>query len=42
MRSVLLLLGLMAVLSVSTSSCVTMKKDCQGVRHTKLKNGIYL
>lgn len=24
------------------SSCAASKRDCQGVRHTKLKNGIYL
>ena len=24
------------------SSCVSMKKDCQGAKHYKLKNGIYI
>jgi hypothetical protein len=36
------LLGLGAILTVSISSCATMKRDCQGNRHVKLKNGIYL
>ena len=31
-----------ALLSTSLTSCLSMKKDCQGVRHTRLKNGIYL
>lgn len=38
----LLYLVLIAAFTLSLSSCVTMKRDCQGVRHTKLKNGIYL
>ena len=24
------------------TSCSATKRDCQGVKHTKLKNGIYL
>lgn len=42
MRKIFFLIGLGAILTVSISSCATMKKDCQGVRHTKLKNGIYI
>ena len=42
MKKYLLLLGLVAIISSTFSSCMTMKRDCQGVRHTKLKNGIYI
>lgn len=42
MRKMFFLLGLGAILTASISSCVSMRKDCQGVRHTKLKNGIYI
>lgn len=42
MKKFILLLTLGAVLSVTFSSCLTMKRDCQGVKHTRLKNGIYL
>jgi hypothetical protein len=42
MRKIFFLLGLGAILSFGITSCATMKKDCQGVRHTKLKNGIYI
>ncbi|HEY0731784.1 MAG TPA: hypothetical protein VGD33_05160 [Chitinophagaceae bacterium] len=42
MKRFFLLLGLVAVLSSGLSSCVTMKRDCQGNRHTRLPNGIYL
>jgi len=24
------------------TSCAASKRDCQGVRHTRLKNGIYI
>ncbi|MEJ7911811.1 MAG: hypothetical protein WKF70_01555 [Chitinophagaceae bacterium] len=42
MKRVLLALGLIAMLAVSTTSCVSMKRDCQGKKHTRLANGIYL
>jgi hypothetical protein len=35
----------LAILSLSTSSCVagkSMKRDCQGGRHVKLKNGVWI
>ncbi|HVZ57400.1 MAG TPA: hypothetical protein VG870_12120 [Chitinophagaceae bacterium] len=31
-----------AILVFCLSSCAASKRDCQGVRHYKLKNGIYL
>ena len=37
----ILLIGLVALVFVA-SSCSSMKKDCQGRRHERLKNGIYL
>ena len=42
MKKFFILLGLGAILTVSISSCTTMKKDCQGNRHVRLKNGIYI
>jgi hypothetical protein len=42
MKRVLLALGFIAVVTVSMSSCVSMKRDCQGKKHTRLSNGIYL
>ena len=31
-----------SLLAMTMSSCAATKRDCNGVRHTKLKNGIYL
>jgi hypothetical protein len=42
MKKFFLLLGVVAIISTTFGSCMTMKRDCQGVRHTRLKNGIYL
>jgi hypothetical protein len=42
MKKFFFLLGLGAVITVSVTSCSTMKKDCQGNRHVRLKNGIYI
>jgi len=42
MKRIFFLAGALAVLMVSISSCASVKKDCQGVKHTRLKNGIYL
>lgn len=36
------LIVLLVALLFQLPACISMKKDCQGVRHTKLKNGIYL
>ena len=38
------LLGLTTVIVVTfvLSSCAATKRDCQGVKHYRLKNGIYL
>ena len=42
MKRLFLLVGLVAIMGSTFSSCVTMKRDCQGVKHTRLKNGIYI
>ena len=42
MKRTLFLFGALAVLMVSITSCASIKKDCQGNKHTKLKNGVYL
>jgi hypothetical protein len=42
MKKIFILIGLGAILSFSITSCSTMKKDCQGNRHVRLKNGIYI
>jgi len=31
-----------AVIALMLSSCMTMKRDCQGRRHYRLNNGIYI
>ena len=31
-----------AVLTLMLSSCAATKRDCNGVKHYKLKNGIYI
>ena len=31
-----------AVVCTSVTSCATMKRDCQGNKHVRLKNGIYI
>jgi hypothetical protein len=31
-----------AVIISMLSSCAASKRDCNGVKHTRLKNGIYL
>lgn len=40
MKAILLVCGLLVILTAS--SCSSMKKDCQGRKHERLKNGIYL
>ncbi|HXH18442.1 MAG TPA: hypothetical protein VNJ07_05115 [Chitinophagales bacterium] len=33
---------LLFVISALTQSCTPMKKDCNGKKHRKLENGIYI
>ncbi|MFD2919365.1 hypothetical protein ACFS6H_06545 [Terrimonas rubra] len=42
MKKFFLLATLVGSLVVMFSSCAATKRDCQGVKHTRLKNGIYL
>lgn len=42
MKKLMLFIIAGSVVMFVLSSCAASKKDCQGVRHTKLKNGIYL
>ncbi len=42
MKKYFTLLTVLALMAGSLTSCVATKRDCQGVKHTKLKNGIYL
>ena len=42
MKKFLLGLAIVAVASFTFSSCAATKRDCQGVKHVRLKNGIYL
>jgi predicted small secreted protein len=42
MRKFLLGLAIVAVASFAFSSCAATKRDCQGVKHYRLKNGIYI
>jgi hypothetical protein len=42
MKKFFLAMGLIALITVTMSSCVSMKRDCQGRKHTRLANGIYL
>ncbi|HMK27850.1 MAG TPA: hypothetical protein VK483_17585 [Chitinophagaceae bacterium] len=42
MKKFLLGLSIIAAVSFVFSSCASQKRDCQGVRHVRLKNGIYL
>ncbi|HEU5168036.1 MAG TPA: hypothetical protein VFU29_20975 [Chitinophagaceae bacterium] len=42
MKKLLFLLLAGSVMAMTLSSCAATKRDCNGVRHTKLKNGIYI
>lgn len=42
MKKFLLCIVAGALMTLSFSSCTATKKDCQGVKHYKLKNGIYI
>ena len=42
MKKLLLCLATVAVITFVFSSCAATKRDCQGVKHYRLKNGIYI
>ncbi len=42
MKKLMLCLAVMAVVTFVLSSCAATKRDCQGNKHVRLKNGIYL
>jgi hypothetical protein len=42
MKKMMLVLLTGTVMALMFSSCAATKRDCHGVKHTKLKNGIYL
>jgi len=42
MKRIFLLFGTLMILAATISSCAATKRDCQGNKHTRLKNGIYL
>jgi hypothetical protein len=42
MKKLLFVLLAGSVMAMMFSSCAAVKRDCNGVRHYKLKNGIYL
>ncbi|MDZ4806995.1 MAG: hypothetical protein SGI96_01855 [Bacteroidota bacterium] len=42
MKKLLLSLAIVAVVIFVFSSCAATKRDCQGNKHYRLKNGIYL
>jgi hypothetical protein len=42
MKKFLLCLATLAVVTFVFSSCAATKRDCQGVKHYRLKNGIYI
>lgn len=42
MIAIIVAMFAIALFVTFTASCSVTKKDCQGVKHTKLKNGIYL
>ncbi|HZH64207.1 MAG TPA: hypothetical protein VEY10_04890 [Flavisolibacter sp.] len=39
MRRIILALGTVTILAISLSSC-TAQRDCYGVKHTTLSNGV--
>lgn len=41
MKRFFLFVGILIVMAASFS-CTATKRDCQGNKHTRLKNGIYL
>lgn len=42
MKKLLFILLAGSIIAALCASCTSMKKDCQGNKHYKLKNGIYL
>lgn len=42
MKKLMLCLAVMAVTMFVLTSCAATKRDCQGNKHVRLKNGIYL
>jgi hypothetical protein len=42
MKRIFVFFGLFAVLMVTVSSCASMKRDCQGRKHYRTANGIYV
>ena len=42
MKKLLLSLAIVAVVTSLLASCAATKRDCQGNKHYRLKNGIYL
>lgn len=42
MKKFLLCLTVVALVAFVFSSCAATKRDCQGNKHYRLKNGIYL
>ena len=42
MKKLLFILIAGSVMAMTMTSCAATKRDCQGVKHTRLKNGIYL
>ena len=42
MKRMIFLLGVLAVLMVSISSCAATKRDCNGNKKTRLSNGIWI
>jgi hypothetical protein len=42
MKKLMFLLLAGSLMAVMFSSCAATKRDCHGVKHQRLKNGIYL
>jgi hypothetical protein len=42
MKRIVLYVLTVALAAFMLSSCAATKRDCQGNKHTRLKNGIYL
>ncbi len=42
MKRILIVFSVLAIGMATLSSCAATNRDCQGVKHTRLKNGIYL
>ncbi|HMR93466.1 MAG TPA: hypothetical protein PKC69_14180 [Chitinophagaceae bacterium] len=42
MKRVVFYLLVAGAVAFTVSSCAATKKDCQGVKHYRLKNGVYL